>query len=636
MAKVIKSIKKFSTRKLTYNQGNDSPRKYPTLEDDGIVDDNPKEEIDGRISKSKPHLKRSSAVIIIKKKDENCKDESKVKGKADGKETKKKLKKKGKEKDREKEDVKPTQKKTRKRIVQKTDDPTEEGQVVDRENDDTSGSGPLAQDEIWEEYSVKDNNVVDEDVDDFVGSYDFKTFRESDEHPTTDFSCLSPEDIIAAQKKQIQQVADLLVISASNASNLLRHYHWKTEVLLTRYFDDPKTVIKEAGLVANTTDGNAEAKLTSSGECLVCCEIVDPTQSCALTCEHRFCHDCWGSYLTMKITEGEVIRINCPALNCDHSVPDEVVKKLVPKETYEKFLRFVTRSFVEDNAHVTWCPAPRCGNAITTDMISGQTVQCSCGFKFCFSCHHEAHGPASCEQVKLWIKKCQDDSETGNWLGSNTKDCPRCMVSVEKNGGCNHMTCRQCGYEWCWLCGRIWKGHSDYYSCSKYEKDQKKKEKKEKNGKKSKKQSRLAQLEKEREDKRKALERYLLYYTKYLEFDSNHKNAGEIREKAKAKMALLQSEQSTLAEVKFIETSTEVLIECQNILKYSCVYNYYLDDNSAEKHIFQFLQDELAKTAASLAEILDAPGILRRRTEAVDLTKLAQTKKDNLLKCYSE
>jgi len=34
-----------------------------------------------------------------------------------------------------------------------------------------------------------------------VGSYDFKTFRESDEHPTVDFSCLSPEDIIAAQKK---------------------------------------------------------------------------------------------------------------------------------------------------------------------------------------------------------------------------------------------------------------------------------------------------------------------------------------------------------------------------------------------------------------------------------------------------
>jgi len=39
----------------------------------------------------------------------------------------------------------------------------------------------------------------------------------------------------------------------------------------------------------------------------------------------------------------------------------------------------------------------------------------------CFSCHHEAH--ASCKQVKLWQKKCNDDLETGHWLGANTKDC---------------------------------------------------------------------------------------------------------------------------------------------------------------------------------------------------------------------
>jgi len=97
-------------------------------------------------------------------------------------------------------------------------------------------------------------------------------------------------------------------------------------------------------------------------------------------------------------------------------------------------------------------------------------------------------------------------------------------------------------------------------------------------------------------------------------------------------MKLLQSEQSTLAEVKFIETATEMVLECQNALKYSYVYSYYLEDNGAEKHIFVFLQEELEKTTQTLAEILDSASILRRRTETVDLTKLAQTKKDNLVR----
>ena len=31
--------------------------------------------------------------------------------------------------------------------------------------------------------------------------------------------------------------------------------------------------------------------------------------------------------------------------------------------------------------------------------------------------------------------------------------CSGCSQLVEKNGGCNHMTCR-CGRQWCWKCGK--------------------------------------------------------------------------------------------------------------------------------------------------------------------------------------
>jgi len=48
------------------------------------------------------------------------------------------------------------------------------------------------------------------------------------------------------------------------------------------------------------------------------------------------------------------------------------------------------------------------------------------------------------------------DKEFVSWAASNgnISNCPKCKVRLEKIAGCNHMTCRQCGYSWCWLCGK--------------------------------------------------------------------------------------------------------------------------------------------------------------------------------------
>ena len=53
---------------------------------------------------------------------------------------------------------------------------------------------------------------------------------------------------------------------------------------------------------------------------------------------------------------------------------------------------------------------------------------CSAGAKtqshnFCFNCLNPAHAPVHCEMLKIWVKKCEDDSETSNWIAANTKEC---------------------------------------------------------------------------------------------------------------------------------------------------------------------------------------------------------------------
>ena len=30
--------------------------------------------------------------------------------------------------------------------------------------------------------------------------------------------------------------------------------------------------------------------------------------------------------------------------------------------------------------------------------------------------------------------------------------CPTCLTPIEKNDGCNHMTCTKCDQHFCWVC----------------------------------------------------------------------------------------------------------------------------------------------------------------------------------------
>lgn len=141
----------------------------------------------------------------------------------------------------------------------------------------------------------------------------------------------------------------------------------------------------------------------------------------------------------------------------------------------------LNRTFVDDHASLRWCPAPNCEYAAECHVSQASlsriipTVVCRCGFRFCHGCGLADHQPAVCSLVKLWLKKCQDDSETANWITSNTKECPKCLSAIEKNGGCNHMTCRKCRHEFCWVCMGLWSDHgSNWYNCNRFDESKQK------------------------------------------------------------------------------------------------------------------------------------------------------------------
>jgi len=86
---------------------------------------------------------------------------------------------------------------------------------------------------------------------------------------------------------------------------------------------------------------------------------------------------------------------------------------------------------------------------------------------------------------KKWEMKNSSESENLTWIMANTKNCPnpKCQRAIEKNQGCNHMQCKICGEDFCWVCCGPWKDHNSstggYYKCNRFVEDTKEKTAKE-------------------------------------------------------------------------------------------------------------------------------------------------------------
>lgn len=48
---------------------------------------------------------------------------------------------------------------------------------------------------------------------------------------------------------------------------------------------------------------------------------------------------------------------------------------------------------------------------------------------------------------------------------ANEQECPKCHATIEKDGGCNHMVCKRCRFDFCWVCLGPWEPHgSSWYA----------------------------------------------------------------------------------------------------------------------------------------------------------------------------
>jgi len=79
----------------------------------------------------------------------------------------------------------------------------------------------------------------------------------------------------------------------------------------------------------------------------------------------------------------------------------------------------------------------------------------NCHREFCVECKDTFHGDFACNM--------SPDEMTAQLLSQTTKPCPSCQRPIEKNGGCNHMTCINCGQHSCWICGATFDQYTQYH-----------------------------------------------------------------------------------------------------------------------------------------------------------------------------
>lgn len=412
-----------------------------------------------------------------------------------------------------------------------------------------------------------------------------------------DFKSYSPDDIQAQQEQQITEVSTLLEQPREATAILLRYGRWNKERVIEQYMDDQEAILEKAGLGQDLQRTPPRIETIDGFACEICCEDEPGLQSFAMKCGHRYCVDCYRQYLGQKIRdEGEAARIKCPGDGCNNVVDTKSLELLVPSELKDRYHELLMRTYVDDKENLKWCPAPECIYAIECSVKKRDlnrivpTVTCEGKHNFCFGCTLADHQPCPCKLVKQWLKKCEDDSETANWINANTKECPKCNSTIEKNGGCNHMTCRKCRNEFCWMCMGVWSEHgTSWYNCNRFE---------EKSGS----DARDAQAR-----SRQSLERYLHYYNRYANHEQSAKLDKNIYEKTEKKMQLLQN-QSGLSwiEVQFLENASHALQLCRQTLKWTYAFAYYLERNN-QTEIFEDNQKDLEMAVENLSEMFEKP-----------------------------
>lgn len=480
------------------------------------------------------------------------------------------------------------------------------------------------------------------------------------------------------------------ILPSFSTNDLLVMLHfkkWLVDELTGDYYDNWPRLRDGCGLT--DTRGEVHGVKETEFSCSVCCEDGHMLVF-GLLCGHTYCSGCYLRYVEARVAQGVLIR--CMEPQCNLSLYHEDVELLLASEDepepvevrelgsdsdsddeydhqydhldlsgrfvmvepkdpilHNRLLVSAARMAIDAlHTRYRWCPSVDCASLVELarnvrpenydknsdcDLANLAVVSCPAGHEFCFDCQYENHLPCPCWVVGKWIKRCEDDSETANWIEANTQSCPKCHALIEKNGGCNHMTCRKCRFEFCWICLGDWTSHnSANWVCNRYEAKE------------------VEAVKKRKSDVQNSLNRYLHFYKRF----SVHQRSmlgdeNTLQSVHRCMLLYMKAQQQNTRrtvswnDVQFLSDAIRSLTSGRKTLMWTYAFAFYLEKTNFSE-IFEGMQDFLNKTVEDLSRLFEdinevqkngdaVMKITKRKSEIVNLAALVARRQQLLVEC---
>ncbi|ODM93809.1 E3 ubiquitin-protein ligase arih1 [Orchesella cincta] len=461
---------------------------------------------------------------------------------------------------------------------------------------------------------------------------------DSDVRP--DIQILTVAELEKQMKNVVLQIQQKLCVSPSDALLLLNHFGWDTQKLLEMYYEEKRDeYFKKHGLPWNSEeveDGSGDAKpraVVRKGqeiECRICFLSFKIDESFEHPrCGHCFCSDCSYQYINTRISEnGLQSSIQCPESKCNVLLKEDYIKNVMKAdlEAVKRYDRLLINDYVTRNRHLEFCPGERC-DAIWKLEADGvpwnfKEVGCNCKETFCFSCNKTWHFPLSCKLHQLWMKRLSDESENSSWIVANTKPCPKCTSSIQKNGGCNHMTCRKCHHQFCWLCLTAWNDHRDFYNCSRQPD---------------------AATNEAQAAARNHLQRFMFANERFLGHGHSYTLEKDLLKDSLFRMDQIRTvcKMEQLNDAAFYVDAIKALLICRKLLQYSFAFVFYLKrEGEPQVEIFETNMINLHEAVEELSQHLDNERLAKdlgdKKEQVLNLTNFCKQRRKVLIDHVNE
>lgn len=173
-------------------------------------------------------------------------------------------------------------------------------------------------------------------------------------------------------------------------------------------------------------------------DCEICFQRFSrKTQRLRLACSCRVCKHCFADWMRSLLPAFGLpgFKITCPQPAHKSQIPDSTLQKMVPSHLFAAYKNTLKKRSIALQS-------------TQTPTSIGQSSELA---NWCRTVWNAR------EEFFVFVKK-----------EITTDPCPKCDAHIEKNGGCNHMTCTHCHHEFCWFCKTPYGSGHDSDRCSNY------------------------------------------------------------------------------------------------------------------------------------------------------------------------